>query len=428
MNIVEYPTKSEWQRVSRRPDIDYSAIENIVRNVLDSVKSGGDAAVRRFTKQFDGVDLDSFAIDETEITAAFDSVPDELAKAIGVAKANIETFHQAQRRTIQKIETTPGVVCWQKSVAIQRVGLYIPAGSAPLFSTVLMLVIPAVIAGCKEIVVCSPPGKDGKVDPTILYAARLCGATKVYKMGGAQAIAALAYGTETIERADKIFGPGNSYVTCAKKLVSADVAIDMPAGPSEVLVLADDSANPAFVAADLLSQAEHGPDSQVLLVSTSKTLVTSVIAEINKQLANLPRRQIAEAALSHSTAVVVDDLAEAVAFVNDYATEHLILAVEAADEIAEQIVNAGSVFIGNYSCETAGDYASGTNHTLPTHGFARSFGGVSVDSFVKHITFQKLTADGIRNLGPTLETLAWAEGLDAHKRAVSIRLEALSRV
>lgn len=423
MRIIRYPKKDDWAEILQRPVIDTKQIERSVRLILEGVRSGGDEALRKFTKAFDKAEIDELAVSDDEFTDAERSVPGELKAAIQAAKSNIEKFHVSQRDEIKKIETTSGVFCWRKSVAIEKVGLYIPAGTAPLFSTVLMLCVPASVAGCGEIVLCSPPDANGKIADTILYTARLCGITKVLKIGGAQAIAALAYGTETIPRVYKIFGPGNNYVTCAKKLVSTEVAIDMPAGPSEVAVLADDSCNPVFVAADLLSQAEHGPDSQVLLVTSSEKVIEETIAEIERQIVSLPRRETAAESLSNSKAILVNDLLEAVEILNEYAAEHLILAIENVDEVAEQIVNAGSVFLGHYSCESAGDYASGTNHTLPTAGFAKSFSGVSLDSFVKKITFQKLTADGIRKLGPSVELMAAAEGLDAHKRAISIRLE-----
>lgn len=428
MNVFRYPKKEAWPEILARPVFDTRQTETEVRRILDAVKNDGDAALRRFTWDFDGVEINELAVSEDEFAEAQNRLPEELKAAIQIAKSNIEKFHAAQREEISRIETTPGVLCWRKSVAIEKVGLYVPAGTAPLFSTVLMLGVPARLAGCKEIILCSPPDENGKIADAILYAASVCGITRVFKVGGSQAVAALAYGTETIPRVYKIFGPGNRYVTCAKQMVSTDVAIDMPAGPSEVAVVADDSCRPAFVAADLLSQAEHGSDSQVLLVTPSESVITETLAEIEKQIAELPRREIAERSLSNSKAILTHDLIEAVELVNAYAAEHLILAVEKADEIAEKITNAGSVFIGNYSCESAGDYASGTNHTLPTGGFARALGGVSLDSFVKKITFQKISSQGIRNLGPTIETMAAAEGLEAHRRAVAVRLEEIDGI
>lgn len=423
MQIIRYPKKEEWAGILRRPVVDTTKIERSVRHILETVKTGGDEALRKLTREFDNVDIADLAVSEDEFAIAEQRVPDDLKAAIRIAKANIEKFHAAQREEVKKIETMPGVVCWRSSVAIERVGLYIPAGTAPLFSTVLMLGVPAKLASSREIVMCSPPDASGRIADAILFTARVCGITKVFKVGGAQAIAALAFGTETVPRVNKIFGPGNNYVTCAKQLVSSEVAIDMPAGPSEVAVLADDSCNPAFVAADLLSQAEHGPDSQVLLVTTSENVILETSREIERQIVNLPRRTIAEASLSNSKAVLVKDMPDAVEIINEYAAEHLVLAVGNADEVAGQIVNAGSVFLGNYSCESSGDYASGTNHTLPTGGFAKSFSGVSLDSFVKKITFQKLTAEGVRTIGPSVEIMAEAEGLAAHRNAISIRLE-----
>ena len=426
MKIIRHPQKKDWQDVLARPVFDTARETAAVRKILDDVRENGDEALRRYSKQFDNVEVENLAVSEDEFSVAEQRVPEELKKAIQIAKANIEKFHAAQREETSVIETTTGVICWRKSVAIERVGLYVPAGTAPLFSTVLMLGVPAKLAGCDEIVLCSPPDTNGKIADAILYTARVCGIDKVFKIGGAQAIGALAYGTETIPKVFKIFGPGNRYVTCAKQIVSqTDAAIDMPAGPSEVAVLADETCVPRFVAADLLSQAEHGIDSQVLLVTTSEKVIEETLAEIEKQLAELPRKEIAERSLAGSKVILVSDIFEGIAVVNEYAAEHLILAVADAGNVAERIVNAGSVFIGNYSCESVGDYASGTNHTLPTGGFARSFSGLSLDSFVKKITFQQLTEDGIRNLGPAIETMAHAEGLDAHKNAVSLRLNEL---
>ena len=408
----------------RRPALDTRFLERTVANILADVRDNGDKALRHCARHFDKVELDEFLVTGDEFLEAESLVSADIKEAIVVAKANIEKFHAVPDERSNVIETTTGVFCWKKAVAIEKVGLYIPAGSAPLFSTVLMLVIPAKIAGCREIVIVSPPNSEAKIDPVTLYAAKLCGATSVYKIGGAQAIGALAYGTETVPSVYKIFGPGNQFVTEAKlQVLRSGVAIDMPAGPSEVAVLADESCVPAFVAADLLSQAEHGPDSQVVLVSTSENVINETLAEVERQIELLPRKAIATAAIQNSTAILVKTIAEGVEILNDYAPEHLIIATDNAESVAEQIVNAGSVFIGNFSCESAGDYASGTNHTLPTGGAARAYSGVSVASFTKTITFQRLTADGISNLGPTIETMAAAEGLDAHKNAVAMRRE-----
>ncbi len=428
MKIIRNPKKETWNELLARPVFDTKYLRQTVANILEDVKTNGDAAVRRFAKEFDKVELDDFLVSDEEFAEAELTLTEDLKAAIGQAKANIEKFHAGQAEKPEIIETMPGVFCWRKAVGIERVGLYIPAGTAPLFSTVLMLAIPARLAGCREIVVCSPPGKNGRVNAATLYAARLCGVTKIFKIGGAQAIGALAYGTQSVPKVYKIFGPGNQFVTEAKMQVSTEgTAIDMPAGPSEVAVFADRASVPAFVAADLLSQAEHGADSQVLLVTTDEKVLEDVSGELAAQLERLPRREIAAKALENSKAILVETAETAIEILNEYAAEHLILAVENADEVAEKVTNAGSVFIGNYSCESAGDYASGTNHTLPTNGFAKNFSGVSLDSFVKKITFQKLTADGIRNLGATIECLAEAENLQAHKTAVSIRLEAIER-
>jgi histidinol dehydrogenase len=422
MQIIKYPSKETWAVMLKRPAIDTVFLERTVANILKDVRGNGDSALRHCARHFDKVELDNFLVSDDEFAEAERLVSDELKTAIGVAKANIEKFHAVQNTERNVIETTPGVFCWRKNVAIEKVGLYVPAGSAPLFSTVLMLVIPAKLAGCREIIITSPPNTEGKVDATTLYAAKLCGATKVFKIGGAQAIGALAFGTESVPSVYKIFGPGNQFVTEAKlQVLRSGVAVDMPAGPSEVAVLADESCVPAFVAADLLSQAEHGPDSQVILVSTSETVISETLAEVDRQVEALSRKSTAVAAIQNSKAIFVETLADGIELLNDYAPEHLIIATQNADEIAETVVNAGSVFIGNYSCESAGDYASGTNHTLPTGGAARAYSGVSVASFTKSITFQRLTAGGIQNLGPTIETMAAAEGLDAHKNAVTIR-------
>jgi len=426
MKIIENPLQESLPELLQRPAMDHAALYTVVQGVLDAVKKEGDKAVATFTQKFDGATMDTAIVSAAEINEAALALSPALKDAIQLAAKNIRCFHEAQVSETIKIETMPGVSCWRKSIGIDKVGLYIPGGSAPLFSTVLMLGIPAVIAGCKEIISCTPPSKDGFVHPAILYAATVVGITRIFKIGGVQAIAAMAYGTETVPQVYKIFGPGNQYVTAAKQLVQqSGVAIDMPAGPSEVCVLADETCNPAFVASDLLSQAEHGPDSQVLLVSTSKKVVANVEEAIVAQLALLPRKDIAQKALDNSTAIVVDDMDYAIFIVNSYAAEHLILACNNDEIIAEKITNAGSVFLGNYSPESVGDYASGTNHTLPTSGYARAYSGVSVDSFVKKVTFQKLTPAGLQAIGAAVETMAAAEGLDAHKNAITIRLQSL---
>ncbi len=417
------PEPSQWDAILRRPTLDTADLDATVSDILNDVRRRGDAAVLEYTERFDGVELPALRVGEAEIEAAEATLDEPLKEAIRTAQANIERFHRAQHETPAVIETMPGVKCWRKSVPIERVGLYVPGGTAPLFSTVLMLGIPAVIAGCREIVLCSPPRRDGSLHPAILYTARQIGIEKIYKMGGVQAVGALAYGTGSVPSVYKIFGPGNQYVTAAKQHVSREgIAIDMPAGPSEVLVCIDGTAQPAFAAADLLSQAEHGIDSQVVLVAFDEAAVEAVRREVERQLAELPRRDIAREALANSSAIVVRDRTEAVALINAYAPEHLILSVEDADAMAEEVTNAGSVFLGNYTPESVGDYASGTNHTLPTNGFARSFSGVSLDSFVKKITFQRLTQRGLQLLGPAVERMAEAEELAAHQRAVSIRL------
>ena len=424
MQIIKYPNQETWPVILKRPTIDTAFLERTVANILQDVRDHGDSALRHCARHFDKVEIDDFLVSEDEYLEAEALISTELKDAISVAKANIEKFHAVGEVSPDIIETTPGVYCWRKSVAIEKVGLYVPAGSAPLFSTVLMLSIPAKQAGCREIIVTSPPNKDGKIDPATLYAARLCGTTKVFKIGGAQAIGALAYGTETVQSVYKIFGPGNQFVTEAKlQILRSGVAIDMPAGPSEVAVLADESCIPSFVAADLLSQAEHGPDSQVVLLSTSEKVITETLAEVDRQIETLSRKPVATAAIKNSKAILVETLECGVELLNEYAPEHLIIATRNADDIAEAIINAGSVFIENYSCESAGDYASGTNHTLPTGGAARAYSGISVASFTKTITFQRLTAEGMRALGPTVETMAAAEGLDGHKNAVTIRRE-----
>ena len=424
MKIYKYPDKKYWTEIIQRPVIDISKLEKTIKKILQKIRINGDKAVRKYTREFDGVKLKQLAVTEKEINTAQKLISDELKLAIQQAKRNIETFHASQKEAIKKIETMPGVVCWRKSVPIEKIGLYIPGGSAPLFSTVLMLAVPAQIAGCKEIVLCSPPSKDGSINPAILYTAQLCGIRKIFKAGGVPAIAAMAYGTESISKVFKLFGPGNQYVTLAKQIVQQQgVAIDMPAGPSEVLVIADETAIPEYVAADLLSQAEHGPDSQVVLLTTNEVVAEKVILAINDQLKKLPRKEITELALQNSKAIIVKDMEEAIALSNFYAPEHLILASTNAEEMTDKIISAGSVFIGNYSPESAGDYASGTNHTLPTNGYAAMYSGVSVDSFVKKITYQQLSKEGLENIGHTVMTMAAAEGLAAHKNAVAIRIK-----
>jgi histidinol dehydrogenase len=426
MKIIVNPLQEALPELLQRPVMDHAALQTVVQGVLDAVRTGGDKAVASYTKQFDSVTIDDLQVSEAAINEATLSLEPALKEAIQLAAKNIRCFHEAQVNAPVTIETMPGVRCWRKTVGIDKVGLYIPGGSAPLFSTVLMLGIPAVIAGCKEIILCTPPSKDGSVNPAILYAASVVGITRIYKIGGVQAIAAMAYGTETVPQVYKIFGPGNQYVTAAKQLVQQNgVAIDMPAGPSEVCVLADETCNPGFVASDLLSQAEHGPDSQVLLVSTSRKVVDEINEALTAQLAVLPRKDIAQQALENSKAIVVDSMEQAIFIVNSYAAEHLIIACKNDEAIGEQITNAGSVFLGNYSPESVGDYASGTNHTLPTSGYARAYSGVSVDSFVKKITYQKLTPAGLQAIGAAVETMAAAEGLEAHKNAITIRLQSL---
>ena len=426
MEIIKYPTSGEWNKLIKRPALDVSSLFGTVQKVLDEVRTQGDEAVKKYGEQFDKVKISDLLVSETEINEAETLVDAELKEAILIAKNNIEKFHEAQKFNGNRIETTTGVTCWQKAVAIEKVGLYIPGGSAPLFSTVLMLAIPAKIAGCKEIVLCSPPNKEGKLHPAILYAAKTAGVSIIAKVGGIQAIAAMAYGTESVPKVYKIFGPGNQYVTAAKQLVSLkEVAIDMPAGPSEVEVIADKNANPEFIAADFLSQAEHGPDSQAILVTTSEEIVEPVVKAVQEQLEKLPRKEITEKALLHSRIIVLKDDTEVIRFTNQYAPEHLIIQTNNYDFIADQITNAGSVFMGAYTPESAGDYASGTNHTLPTNGYARSYSGVNLDSFIKKITFQEITKEGIRNLGKTIEVMAAGEQLDAHRNAVTIRLSSL---
>lgn len=423
MQVIRYPEQNDWPNFLKRPYSDATAAQTAAQQIIEAVRTGGDVALRRFSKQFDNVAITELCVSDTEKRNAEKLVPENLKTAIHHAKKNIETFHAAQQPELKKIETSPGITCWQKSIAIEKVGLYIPGGTAPLFSTVLMLGVPAQLAGCSEIILCTPPDKSGAIHPAILYTAKLCGIEEVYKTGGAQAIAAMAFGTETIPAVYKIFGPGNQYVTAAKQLVQLHgIAIDMPAGPSEVCVLADDTAFPHFVAADLLSQAEHGSDSQVMLISTSESVVKNVLQELEKQVSVLPRKTVATAALQNSNAIVVRTIEEAIALVNEYAAEHLILACADAETIAEKIKTAGSVFIGNWSPESAGDYASGTNHTLPTNAFARAYSGVSLDSFFKKVTFQKLTREGLQGIAQTVTTMAEAEGLQAHAEAVKVRL------
>jgi histidinol dehydrogenase len=424
LKVMKHPTKEDWSQIVKRPVFENASLEKAVGKILEKVKSKGDKAVRKYTKEFDGVKLKKLAVSDEEIKAAENSLSQELKDAIQQARSNIEKFHHSQIEETKMIETMPGVNCWRKSVGIEMVGIYIPGGSAPLFSTVLMLAIPATIAGCKEIALCTPPSKDGSINPAILYAATLCGVTKIFKAGGVQAIAAMAYGTESIPKVFKIFGPGNQYVTCAKQMIQKDgVAIDMPAGPSEVLVIADETANPEFVAADLLSQAEHGADSQVILLTTNETIAEKVQQSVKEQLEELPRKEIAEKALTNSKIVLVSSIDEAIDLSNLYAPEHLILSCKNAESLASKLISAGSVFIGNYSPESVGDYASGTNHTLPTNGYAAMYSGVSVDSFVKKITFQQLTKEGLENIGDSVMQMAEAEGLDGHKNAVAIRLK-----
>ena len=426
MKKILYPHKSDWAELLRRPTQDVSTLFENVSTILKNVKANGDMAVLEYAEKFDHVKLDSLAVTEAEIKEAEAQVPIELKVAILLAQRNIYTFHKKQKFEGKKVETMEGVTCWQKAVGIEKVGLYVPGGTAPLFSTVLMLAVPAKIAGCKEIVLCTPPNKEGKVNPAILYAAQVAGVSKIFKAGGVQAIGAMAYGTESVPKVYKIFGPGNQYVMAAKQMVAMhDVAIDMPAGPSEVEVIADETANPKFVAADLLSQAEHGLDSQVVLVTTSEKLLEEVEYEVQHQLARLPRWQIAEKSLVNSKLVLVKDMEEAIELTNEYAPEHLIIETKDYMELAEKVVNAGSVFLGSYTPESAGDYASGTNHTLPTNGYAKAYSGVSLDSFIRKITFQEISREGIQNIGPAIEVMASHEQLDAHKNAVSVRLNSL---
>ena len=427
MNIIKYPKQEEWAEICQRPHLDITQLQATVNTVLSDVRTRGDEAVKEYEERFDHAVLTSLAVTEAEIDEAERLVSEELKAAIVLAHENIHQFHAAQKFEGHKIQTREGVTCWQKSVAIEKVGLYIPGGTAPLFSTVLMLATPAKIAGCREIVLCTPPNREGKVKPAILVAARVAGVSKIFKAGGVQAIGAMAYGTQSVPKVFKIFGPGNQYVMAAKQQVSlGEVAIDMPAGPSEVCVLADETANPVFVAADLLSQAEHGIDSQVLLISTSEDMMQQVQAEVERQLNLLPRKEIAQKALENSRMVLVASADEMMALSNAYAPEHLIIQTKNYDEMAAQVTNAGSVFLGQYACESAGDYASGTNHTLPTHGYATAYSGVNLDSYCRKITFQHLTEEGVRQIGRAVELMAGAEQLDAHKNAMTVRIQAIS--
>lgn len=426
MRTYLYPTSAELLEILKRPEKDSDNLESLVKDIFIDVKAKGDIALKNYSKKFDNVELTNIKVTDEEFNIAKSMVSEDLKGAIQIAKNNIIKFHEAQKEEVLKIETMPGVTCWRKSVGIDKVGLYIPGGTAPLFSTVLMLGIPAVLAGCKSIVLCTPADKNGNINPAILYTAQLIGISDIYKVGGIQAIAAMTYGTESILKVYKIFGPGNQYVTAAKQFAQQlGIAIDMPAGPSELMVVSDEYSNPAFVASDLLSQAEHGEDSQVILISTSKVFVQDVERELVKQLDFLPRKEIALKALVNSAAIVVQQV-EIISIINEYGPEHLILATEFDEEIIEGVINAGSVFIGKYTPESAGDYASGTNHTLPTNGYSKQYSGVSLDSFVKKITFQKISKEGIKNIGKTIETMAEAEGLQAHKNAVTLRLNSLS--
>ena len=427
MRIIKYPKREQWAEIVERPRLDLTRLNATVSSVLADVRQRGDAAVKEYEEKFDKAILTSLAVTEQEMDEAEQAISNDLKDAIILAHHNIKVFHISQRFVGQKIKTQEGVTCWQKSVAIEKVGLYIPGGTAPLFSTVLMLATPAKIAGCKEIVLCTPPNKEGKVNPAILYAARVAGVSKIFKAGGVQAIGAMAYGTESVPKVFKIFGPGNQYVMAAKQQVSLDeVAIDMPAGPSEVCVLADETANAEFVAADLLSQAEHGIDSQVLLITTSESKLEEIHQQVDKQLEVLPRKELASKALENSCYVLTKDYNEMMALTNLYAPEHLVIQTKNYEELAEKVINAGSVFLGSYACESAGDYASGTNHTLPTHGYATAYNGVNLDSYCRKITFQHLTEEGIRHIGHAVELMAEAEQLDAHKNAMTVRIKSLT--
>lgn len=428
MNKIYNPKREDWEDLLKRPTQTLEDIELTVNDIFSEIRSKGDSAVAKYTDLFDGVKLDSFKVTSVEIGDAGRKVTSELKDAIHLAKSNIEKFHEAQKTSKVEVTTTKGVDCWQEKRPIQKVGLYIPGGSAPLFSTILMLATPATIAGCKEIILCTPPDKSGNINPVILYTAALCGVDKIFKIGGIQAIAALTFGTETVPKVYKIFGPGNQFVTVAKQLATKfHVAIDMPAGPSELLVMADDTADAAFVASDLLSQAEHGSDSQVILISTSRKMIEAVEQEVVLQLEDLPRKEMAQKSISNSKLIYLENQELAMEIINEYGPEHLIICTANNDFYIDNIANAGSVFIGNYTPESAGDYASGTNHTLPTNGFAKQYSGVNLDSFMKSMTFQKISAEGIKNLGPSIELMAEAEGLQAHKNAVALRLNKLKK-
>ncbi|MFV0391245.1 MAG: histidinol dehydrogenase [Paludibacteraceae bacterium] len=424
MQVIKYPAKDQWSEILKRPSMNYTTLLESVKPTLDQVRMHGDSALRRFTKEFDNVDIVNLEVTKEEIAEAGKLVDNDLKQAIEMARRNIWKFHTAQQQEYEEIQTSPGIYCWQKAVPIEKVGLYIPGGSAPLFSTVLMLGIPAQVAECKEVILCTPPDKTGKVHPAVLYAAKVAGIHRIFKVGGAQAIAAMAYGTETIPKVYKIFGPGNQYVTAAKQLVSlSDVAIDMPAGPSEVEVMADETSNPAFVASDLLSQAEHGVDSHVILITTYEKIIDEVLEQIELQIELLPRKAIAKKALENSKIMLVNNMDEAIALTNEYAPEHLIIATRSCMVVAEHITNAGSVFLGNMSPESAGDYVSGTNHTLPTNGYAKAYSGINLDSYLRKITFQHLTAEGLTIASNAIILMAENEGLDAHANAVKIRIE-----
>ncbi|MBQ9357161.1 MAG: histidinol dehydrogenase [Prevotella sp.] len=427
MKVYRFPKKEQWAEITSRPHLDHAKLQQTVSSVLDDVRQRGDDAVLDYEERFDHVRLEQLAVSKEEMDEAWNGVPAELKEAIALAHHNIKAFHEAQRFSEVRVTTQPGVECWQRSIAIEKVGLYIPGGTAPLFSTVLMLATPAKIAGCKDIVLCTPPDRQGKVNPAILVAAQTAGVSAIFKAGGVQAIGAMAYGTQSVPKVYKIFGPGNQYVMAAKQQVSmGDVAIDMPAGPSEVCVLADETANASFVAADMLSQAEHGIDSQALLITTSETILNNVQAEVERQLALLPRKDIARQALDNSRCVLVGSKEEMMALSNEYAPEHLIIQTSDYEQLASRVVNAGSVFLGPYACESAGDYASGTNHTLPTHGYATAFSGVNLDSYCRKVTFQHLTAEGVANIGPAVELMAEAEQLFAHKQAMTLRRQEIA--
>ncbi len=427
MNIIKNPDRNQWPEILSRPSFDFEALMNSVASILSNVKKNGDKALIEYTKEYDHAEMEEFRVTEVEITAAGFKVDEKLKNAIQLAKSNIEKFHSIQKHPLVSCETSPGVTVWQKSLAIEKVGLYIPGGTAPLLSTVLMLGIPAKLAGCSEIIICSPPNQDGSIDPTILFTANLLGIRDIFKLGGAQAIAAMAYGTESVPRVYKIFGPGNQYVTAAKLKVSLEnVAIDMPAGPSELAIIADRTSNPAFIASDLLSQAEHGADSQVIMVSTSESMINRVLEEIDIQLADLPRKDLAKKSLDNSKFILLKDENAVVDLINEYAPEHLSIVTENYKDLSNRIVNAGSVFLGKYTPESAGDYASGTNHTLPTNGNARAYSGVNIASFMKKISYQEISKYGLFNIGPAVERMAAAEDLEAHRRAVSVRMKGLN--